>query len=67
MQMRTLGQDLQVSAVGLGCMGFSHAYGAPTEEAEAVRRLRQAVDLGYRFLTRQKFTAHRMTPTPTSR
>ncbi len=49
MQMRTLGQDLQVSAVGLGCMGFSHAYGAPTEEAEAVRRLRQAVDLGYRF------------------
>ena len=37
MQMRTLGTDLNVSAVGLGCMGFSHAYGAPTEEAEAVR------------------------------
>lgn len=31
MQTRTLGRDLQLSAVGLGCMGFSHAYGAPTD------------------------------------
>ena len=44
MQMRTLGTDLNVSAVGLGCMGFSHAYGAPTEEAEAVRLIRRAFD-----------------------
>ena len=49
MQMRTLGTDLNVSAVGLGCMGFSHAYGAPTEEAEAVRLIRRAFDLGYTF------------------
>ena len=41
MQTRTLGKDLQVSAVGLGCMGFSHAYGAPTESGEAVRLLRR--------------------------
>ena len=41
MQTKTLGKDLQVSAVGLGCMGFSHAYGAPTESGEAVRLLRR--------------------------
>ena len=49
MQSRVLGKDLTVSAVGLGCMGFSHAYGAPTEEQEAVRLIRRAFDLGYTF------------------
>ena len=49
MQSRILGKDLTVSAVGLGCMGFSHAYGAPTEEQEAVRLIRRAFDLGYTF------------------
>ena len=29
MKMRVLGKILKVSAVRLGCMGFSHAYGAP--------------------------------------
>lgn len=47
MNTRTLGKDLTVSAVGLGCMGFSHAYGAPTERNEAVRAIRAAYDLGY--------------------
>ena len=47
MKTRTLGTDLTVSAVGLGCMGFSHAYGAPTERGEAVRAIRAALDLGY--------------------
>ena len=47
MNTRTLGADLTVSAVGLGCMGFSHAYGAPTERSEAIRAIRAAFDLGY--------------------
>lgn len=49
MQYRTLGKDLKVSAVGLGCMGFSHAYGAPTEKSEAISAIRAAFDIGYTF------------------
>lgn len=49
MQNRTLGTDLSVSAVGLGCMGVSHGYGLPTEAGETVTLLRRAVDLGYTF------------------
>jgi Predicted oxidoreductases (related to aryl-alcohol dehydrogenases) len=49
MQERILGKDLKVSAVGLGCMGFSHAYGAPTEQKEAIYRLQQSVEMGYTF------------------
>lgn len=49
MNTRTLGKDLSVSSVGLGCMGFSHAYGAPMQEKEAIRRLREAVEMGYTF------------------
>lgn len=49
MQYRTLGSDLTVSAVGLGCMGMSHAYGAPADKKEMTELLAQAVDLGYTF------------------
>jgi len=49
MNKRTLGKDLVVSSVGLGCMGFSHAFGAPTERNEAIRQIRSAVEMGYTF------------------
>ena len=49
MKTITLGKDLTVGAVGLGCMGFSHAYGPATDEHEAAKLLREAYDMGYRF------------------
>ncbi|MDQ0204400.1 aldo/keto reductase [Pectinatus haikarae] len=48
MKKRRLG-DLEVSAIGLGCMGFSHAYGTAVEKKEAVQKIRAAYDLGYNF------------------
>lgn len=49
MQKRMLGQGLEVSAVGLGCMGLSTGYGPATERNEAIRLIRSAVDLGVTF------------------
>jgi aryl-alcohol dehydrogenase-like predicted oxidoreductase len=47
---RRLGRsELMVSALGLGCMGMSFAYG-PTDEAESVRVLRRYLELGGNFL-----------------
>ena len=49
MKYRTLGKNLTVSAVGLGCMGFSHAYGAPADKNEMTELLARAVDFGCTF------------------
>ena len=49
MQKRTLGQGLEVSAVGLGAMGLSHGYGPGLDEAEAIDLMRAAFDLGCTF------------------
>ncbi|GII99139.1 aryl-alcohol dehydrogenase-like predicted oxidoreductase [Sediminihabitans luteus] len=50
MHTRTLGQGLQVSAIGLGCMGMSQSYGPnPGPRDEMLRVLRSAVDLGVTF------------------
>jgi len=43
---RTLG-PFDVSAIGLGCMSLSHAYGTPPDPGTAAGLLRQALDLGY--------------------
>lgn len=47
MEKRILGKDLAVSAVGLGCMGMTHASGAPADVKEMTELLAQAVDMGY--------------------
>ncbi|HVS84934.1 MAG TPA: aldo/keto reductase, partial [Gaiellaceae bacterium] len=49
METRTLGQGLEVSAVGLGCMGMSFAYGEADEE-ESIATIRRALEIGVTFL-----------------
>jgi aryl-alcohol dehydrogenase-like predicted oxidoreductase len=50
MQKRRLGNSgLEVSAVGLGCMGLSHGYGRPPEKGEAIALIRAAFDRGVTF------------------
>jgi aldo/keto reductase family protein len=50
MQKRTLGNsNLEVSALGLGCMGMSYGYGPPEKRREMIALLRSAVDRGVTF------------------
>jgi pyridoxine 4-dehydrogenase len=50
MKTRTLGNDgLQVSSIGLGCMGLSFAYGPAAEKADGIALLRAAVERGVTF------------------
>lgn len=45
MKKRQLGKSgLKVSAIGMGCMGFSHGYGAVPSEGESIRLMRKAYD-----------------------
>lgn len=45
MKKRRLGKSgLEVSAIGMGCMGFSHGYGAVPSEGESIRLMRKAYD-----------------------
>lgn len=48
MKHRKLGK-IEVSEIGMGCMGFSHGYGAVPEESESVRLIHLAYDLGCDF------------------
>lgn len=48
MKYKVLGMSgLRVSPVGLGCMGMSHAYGAPADKRQMTELLADAVDMGY--------------------
>ncbi|HKR41340.1 MAG TPA: aldo/keto reductase [Paraburkholderia sp.] len=50
MQKRTLGKNgLEVSALGLGCMGLSFGYGPATEKNDAIRLIRTAFERGVTF------------------
>src|SRR5260221_9042712 len=49
METKTLGQGLEVSAEGLGCMGMSAWYGE-TDEDESIATIHRALDLGLNFL-----------------
>lgn len=50
MEMRKLGNSgLEVSAIGLGCMGMDHAYGQPADRKEMIKLIRKAVELGCNF------------------
>ena len=50
MQKRTLGKsNLEVSALGLGCMGLSFGYGLPVDKQEGITLIRAAVEQGVTF------------------
>ena len=49
MQKRILGNGLEVSALGLGCMGLSFGYGAATDRQEAIKLIRAAHERGVTF------------------
>ena len=50
MEKRRLGKtDMYVRPVGLGCMGFSHAYGLAQDKETAIQTIRQAYEMGYNF------------------
>jgi aryl-alcohol dehydrogenase-like predicted oxidoreductase len=50
MQKRTLGSSgLEVSSIGLGCMGLSYGYGPATDNQDAIKLIRSAVERGVTF------------------
>ena len=61
MLKRRLGKSgLDVSAIGLGCMGMSSGFGPPSDKTEMIAVLHKAIEMGYSFFD----TARSMVPTP---
>ena len=48
MQKRKIG-NLEVSEIGLGCMGMSHGYGEPSDKKEMISLIHKAIDMGVTF------------------
>lgn len=61
MTSRVLGSsNIEVSPVGMGCMGLTHAYGDPISDSEAMRIVREAFEAGYTFFdTAESYTGMR--------
>ena len=68
---RKLGKSLEVSAIGLGCMGMSWSYGPPKDKQEMIALLRAAVERGITFfdtaevygpLTNEELVGEALTP-----
>lgn len=61
MKYRTLGQELKVSAIGIGCMtmnaGGNIVYGGNADDAESTRTVHRAIELGVTFSTPPKSMA----------
>src|SRR3954452_10929677 len=49
MKKRTLGQNLEVSAIGFGCMGLNFSYGSKLTKEEGITLIRAAVERGVTF------------------
>ena len=62
MQKRKLGDsNLEVSALGYGCMGLSYGYGPATDKQEAIGLIRSAVERGVTFFDTPRCTARSRT------
>jgi len=67
-EKRILGASgLEVSALGLGCMGMSHGYGPAHDKTEMIDLLRTAVDLGVTFFDTAQVTGRSPTRSSSAR
>ena len=65
MQLRQLGDSgLEVSALGLGCMGLSSGYGPAIDKSRAIALIRAAVDRGVTFFDTGEVYRYQQTPPP---